>query len=138
MNADCVIVDANIAFKCLLSGRGDLRGRIGPGGHPKFFSPSFLFVELFKHKDRLEHASGLPETDLLAGLQTLLGQLEFVNEANIPMGTWVEAYRLCKGIDENDTAYVALALHLDGRFWTEDNKLKLPLTARGFDRFFDP
>ena len=108
MNADCVIVDANIAFKCLHSGRGDLRERIGPGGHPNFFSPRFLFVELFKHKERLERASGLPETDLLAGLLTLLSQLEFVNEANIPMGTWVEAYRLCRGADENDTAYVAL------------------------------
>ena len=138
MNADCVIVDANIAFKCLHSGRGDLRERIGPGGHPQFFSPRFLFVELFKHKERLERASGLAETDLLAGLHTLLSQLEFVNEANIPVGTWVEAYRLCRGTDENDTAYVALTLHTDGRFWTEDNELKVSLRARGFDRFFEP
>lgn len=138
MNAEGVIVDANIAFKCLHSGRGDLRERIGPGGHPQFFSPRFLFVELFKHKERLERASGLAETDLLAGLHTLLSQLEFINEANIPVGTWVEAYRLCKGIDENDTAYVALTLHMDGRFWTEDNALKVSLRARGFDRFFEP
>src|SRR6266516_4571045 len=130
MNADCVIVDANIAFKCLHSGRGDLRERIGPGGYPKFFSPRFLFVELFKHKERLERASGLAETDLLAGLHTLLSQLEFVNEANIPVGTWVEAYRLCRGTDENDTPYVALTLHMDGRFWTEDNELKVSLRAR--------
>ncbi len=87
MNVDCVIVDANIAFKCLHSGRGDLRARIGPGGHPNFFSPRFLFVELFKHKARLERASHLAVTDLLAGLHTLLSQLEFVNEANIPLGT---------------------------------------------------
>ena len=137
MNADCVIVDANIAFKCLHSGRGDLRGRIGPGGHPQFFSPRFLFVELFKHKERLARASGLTETDLLEGLHTLLSQLQFVNEANIPVGTWVEAYRLCKGVDEKDTAYVALVLHLDGRLWTEDRTLKTGLRARGFDRFID-
>ena len=62
MNADCVIVDANIAFKCLHAGRGDLRGRIGPGGQLHFFSPRFLFVELFKHKERLAHAAGLPES----------------------------------------------------------------------------
>ena len=68
MNADCVIVDANIAFKCLHSGRGDLRERIGPGGHPNFFSPRFLFVELFKHKERLERASRLPTSwSLLSG-----------------------------------------------------------------------
>lgn len=138
MNADGVIIDANIAFKCLRSGRGDLRARIGPGGHPTFYSPRFLFVELFKHKERLERASGLAETDLLAGLHALLSQLAFVNEAKIPMGTWVEAYRLCKGIDESDTAYVALTLHLDGRFWTEDKELKAALRARGFDRFYEP
>ena len=51
-----------------------MRERIGPGGHPKFFSPRFLFVELFKHKERLERASGLPETDLLAGLDALLAR----------------------------------------------------------------
>lgn len=138
MSADCVIVDANIAFKCLVAGRGDLRERIGPGGYPQLFTPRFLFVELFKHKDRLIQASRLAESDLLAGLHTLLNQVAFVHEADLSIGTWVEAYRLCKGIDPNDTPYVALTLHLDGRFWTEDNELKVGLRARGFDRFFEP
>jgi len=138
MNADCVVVDANIAFKCLHSDRGDLRERIGPGGHPQFFSPRFLFVELFKHKERLARAANLSEADLLEALYSLTSHLEFVNEANIPVGTWVEAHRLCKGIDVNDTPYVALTLHLDGRFWTEDEKLKAALRARGFARFFEP
>ncbi len=138
MNADCVIVDANIAFKSLQSGRGDLRERIGPGGHPQFFSPRFLFVELFKHKERLEAAANLSVAELLDALYALVSRLEFVNEANIPVGTWVEAHRLCKGIDAKDTPYVALTLYLDGRFWTEDKELKVALQARGFDRFFEP
>ena len=137
MSAECVIVDANIAFKCLLAGRDDLRERIGPGGHSQLFTPRFLFVELFKHKERLIKASGLAEADLLAGLYTLLNQLTFVHEADIPMGTWVEAYRLCKETDDKDTPYVALTLHMEGRFWTEDNELKTALRARGFDRFFE-
>ncbi len=138
MKGECVIVDANIAFKGLISGRDDLRGRLGPGGHPQLFTPRFLFVELFKHKERLMRASGLPEEDLLAGLYTLVSRIEFVNEANIPMGTWMEAHRLCRDVDANDTPYIALTLHLNGRFWTEDNELKTALQARGFDRFFDP
>ena len=76
MNADRVVADANIAFKCLRAWRRDLRGRIGPGGHPHFFSPRFLFVELFKHKGRLARASGLAEADLLEGLYTVARQLE--------------------------------------------------------------
>jgi len=81
MNADRVIVDANIAFRCLVSSRGDLRERIGPGGHLQFFSPRFLFVELFKHKDRLARAANLPEADLLEALYSLMSRLELVNEA---------------------------------------------------------
>ena len=138
MNADSVIVDANIAFKSLVTGRGDLRERIGPGGYPRLFTPRFLFVELYKHKERLVRASGLPEADMLAGLLTLLNQLIFIHEADLPVGTWVEAFRLCKETDPNDTPYVALSLHLNGRFWTEDIELKTSLRARGFDCFFEP
>jgi predicted nucleic acid-binding protein len=138
MNADCVIVDANIAFKCLHSGRGDLRERIGPGFHPQFYSPRFLFIELFKHKERLARAASLPEAELLEALYLLTSHLEFVNEANIPLGTWMEAHRICKGIDLDDTPYVALTLHVDGRLWTDDQQLKSALRARGFDRFFEP
>jgi len=138
MNADCVIVDANIAFKCLHAGRGDLRGRIGPGQPPHFFSPRFLFAELFKHKERLASASKLPQAEWLEALYALVSRLEFVNEANIPVGTWVEAYRLCKGTDEKDTPYVALTLHMDGRLWTGDEQLKAALRAQRFDRFFEP
>ena len=57
MKDDCVVVDANIAFKCLHAGRGDLRERIRPGSDPQFLSPRFLFVEIFKHKERLEAAT---------------------------------------------------------------------------------
>ena len=138
MNADCVIVDANIVFKCLHGGRGDLRGRIGPGQPPQFFSPRFLFVELFKHKERLALSANLPEAELLEALYALVSRLEFVNEANIPVGTWVEAYRLCKGTDEKDTPHVALTLHMDGRLWTDDGQLKAALRAKGFDRLFEP
>ena len=138
MSAEGVIVDANIAFKCLVAGRGGLRERIGPGGYPQLFTPAFLFVELFKHKDRLVQASGLSESDLLSGLHTLLNQLTFIHEEDIALGTWLEAHRLCRQIDPNDTPYVALTLHLQGRFWTEDNQLKSGLRTRGFDRFFEP
>lgn len=68
MNEDCVIVDANLAFKCLYSGRGDLRERIGPGRHLQFFSPRFLFVELFKHKERMSRSARISEAELLEAL----------------------------------------------------------------------
>ena len=74
----------------------------------------------------------------LAALHTLVNRLEFVTEENIPVGTWLEAHRLCHDVDENDTPYVALTLHLDGRLWTDDGELKQGLRAKGFDRFYEP
>jgi predicted nucleic acid-binding protein len=115
-----VIVDANVAFKSLCSGRGHLRSKLTPISNRQLFSPRYVLVELFKPKERIARASGLRENELLEAFYVLLAQIDFVNEGVIPIGTWVEAYRLCRGIDEKDTAYVALTLYLDGLFWTED------------------
>jgi predicted nucleic acid-binding protein len=138
MNPDCVVVDANIVFKALCSKRGDLRNRLGPPASITFYSPAFLFVELFKHKERLIRASRLDEEGILSAVHTLVSRLEFVNEANIPLEVWMEAYRLCKDVDEKDAPYVALTLHLDGRLWTEDHPLKSALRSNYFDRFYEP
>ena len=137
MSADCVIVDANIAFKTLVAGRGDLRSPLSPVVSLRFFAPRFLFVELFKHKDRLLRASRLTEQEILQALYTLVSRIEFVNEADIPLTTWMEAHRWCRDVDEKDTPYVALALHLEARLWTDDAALKTGLRGRGFERFFE-
>ena len=55
MNVRCVVLDANIAFKALAAGRGDLRERLGRTGQIEYFTPRFLFVEL--------------DTELKAGLR---------------------------------------------------------------------
>jgi predicted nucleic acid-binding protein len=135
MNPDCVVVDANIAFKALVSQRGDLRDRLDPSATSKFYTPGYLFVELFKHKARLAHATGLTEAELLEALQTLVSRLEFVNETTISLGVWMEAHRLCRDVDERDTPYIALTLHLAGRLWTEDEQLKRALRTKGFNHF---
>ncbi len=130
-----VIVDANIAFRALASGRGDLRGRLDSSDDIRFIAPRFLFVELFKHKDRLLRAMRKSEAELLEALHALVSSLDFTDEAAIPIGTWLEAHRLCAPTDPKDTPYVALALHLDAELWTEDAALKTGLTAGGFTRF---
>ena len=133
-----VIVDANIAFRALASSRGDLRSRLDSPENVSFLAPRFLFVELFKHKDRLMVAMGKPEDELLEALHALVASLDFADEASIPIGTWMEAQRLCSPTDPKDTPYVAIALHLDAELWTNDDALKTGLRAKGFDRFFAP
>ena len=72
MNADCGVVDANIAFKALASGQGDLRDRLRPLTTIRFYAPRFLFVELFKHKERLATAAKVSEAETLEALHTLV------------------------------------------------------------------
>lgn len=64
--------------------------------------------------------------------------MNFVEEGSVPVGTWMEARRLCRDVDPKDMPFVALTLHLDGRLWTADDELKSGLRLKGFDRFFEP
>ena len=75
---------------------------------------------------------------MLESLHTLVASLEFFDEAAIPVGTWLEARRLCAPTDPKDTPYVALALHLDAELWSQDEELKTGLRSRGFTRFYEP
>ena len=95
-------------------------------------------MELFKHRDRLLAATRLPEDKLLEALNELLESLQLVEAASIPVGIWMQARRLCDGVDLKDTPFVALTLHLDARLWTDDEELKTGLRAKGFDQFFEP
>ena len=138
MSPDTSVVDTNILFSLLLRGGTALRKRFLPDNAPTFYCPRFVFVELFQHKERIAQAAELSEADLLECLSELLARVHFVEEGGIPIGTWMEARRLCRDVDSKDAPFIALSLHLDGRLWTGDDELKAGLRAKGFDRFFEP
>jgi len=75
---------------------------IEAGSALPLFAPRFLFVELFKHKERLMDASRVTEAEILQALYTLVSRIEFINEADIPLDKWMEAHRLCREVDEKD------------------------------------
>ena len=133
-----VVVDTNIAFCALAAGCGNLAMRLLSPSETIFYAPRFLFVELFKHRDRILAASKLTEDHLLEALNELLESLQFIEAASIPVGVWMQARRLCDGVDLKDTPFVAPTLHLDARLWTDDEELKTGLRAKGFDWFFEP
>jgi len=138
VSAATVVVDTNIVFAALVSRRARLREQIFAEAGLSLSCPRFLFVELFKHKERIRAATQLPEEELLDFLHVVLERIRFVDEAAIPVGTWLEARRLCREVDEKDTPFVALALHLNAPLWTEDDALKEGLRAKGFVQFYEP
>jgi predicted nucleic acid-binding protein len=135
VTAEPLVVDTNIVFAALVGSRSRLRETLLVEPAVRLYCPRFLFVELFKHKERVQAATKVPPDELLELLETLLARLHFVDEAAIPVGIWLEARRLCRDVDAKDTPFVALALHLNARLWTEDAELKTGLRAKGFDRF---
>ena len=138
MNETKVVLDTSVFISFLLHRTTALRRRFQTDSLNSFYGPRFFLVELFKHKERIAQISELRADELLECLHELLARVQFVEEGSIPIGTWMEARRLCRDVDLKDTPFVALTLHLDGRVWTADGELKAGLRAKGFDRFFEP
>ena len=132
-----VVVDTNILFSALL--RDDSWfGEILMNPAYEFYIAEFVFVELFKHKERILRASRLSEDELLKQLEILLTHLTVMQEALVPAEHKREAFRLCAEVDPRDAPHVARALALGAPLWTGDQKLRRGLEARGFTSFFNP
>ncbi len=80
----------------------------------------------------------LPASQLDLAFHGLLRQLDLYKENWISAGSWKRARELCRDVDPDDAAHVALALEINAPLWTGDRKLRRGLEARGFDRFFSP
>ena len=131
-----IIIDANWIFSWLIAGNHQLRRIMAHQSDLKFFCPKYVLVELFKHKERIAMVSGLDEVELLTLLHSCLERIHFFDEEAISIGAWAEAWRLCGDVDENDVAYVALTLELNGAVWTSDQKLEAGLRRKGFVSFY--
>lgn len=133
-----VVVDTSILFSALQSPGGKaFNGLMGNFDNHEFYCPNFLIVEIFNHKEDLLKKSKADEKKVLNYLMGALQKMHFFNESLISVENFFEAWYLCKDVDENDTAFIALTLELDAMFWTKDDKLKNGLLKKGFDRFFE-
>ena len=131
-----IIVDTNILFSALYARESITRRKLLATKEVAFYTPNFLITELFRHKDRILSRSQATESETYEFLNRLLHRIHFVNEEMISTGNYIEAYRLCNDVDENDTAFVALALEMNSLLWTRDEALVQSLRRKGFNSFF--
>ena len=136
MIRQAIVVDTNIIFKALRYKYSFVRSIISESRY-HFYAPKFLIVEIFKHKEKLLKNNIQLEDELYEYLNNLLQYVTFVNEDIISIGSYLEAYRLCRDTDEKDVPFVALTLELNCLFWTYDQPIKDGLRAKGFDSFFE-
>ena len=130
-----VVVDTNILFSALRAKDSLTRKKLLTSLEHMFYTPNFLITELFKHRDRILRKSSAREEEVYEFLNKILHKVHFVNEEAIGTGNYIQAYRLCKEVDESDSPFVALALELNAKLWTRDQPLVDTLTRKGFSSF---
>jgi predicted nucleic acid-binding protein len=79
--------------------------------------------EIQKHWERLKKISKLSDEQLQVSYTQVLLKLKFINEEIIPVETWLASEEITKGIDIDDTDFVALTKFLKATLWTGDKVL---------------
>jgi predicted nucleic acid-binding protein len=119
-----IVVDSNIIFSTLLNSNGTIGDLLfNSDKHFEFYSCSYMQHEIQKHWERLKKISKLSDKQLEISYRQVLSKLNFINEAIIPAETWLAAEQITKGIDIDDTDFVALTKFLRASLWTGDKVL---------------
>jgi predicted nucleic acid-binding protein len=132
-----IIIDTNIIFSSVLSFDSQFISIILDEKNI-FASPTYSFIEIFKHKEKILKRSKLSESQLLELLNILLNKIKFISEKMLSEMSLGYAFELCEDIDEKDTIFVAMTIELNGLLWTGDKKLIEGLKRKGFDKFYYP
>jgi predicted nucleic acid-binding protein len=130
-----IVIDTNMIFSLLLGKNETLRDIFFDLAHT-FFAPNYIIGELFEKKEKIMKCSALPEAEVYELLYRILSRIKFVAEEFVASEHKLQAFNLCKDIDEDDIPFIALSLQLDAPFWTGDKRLKESLTRQGFTSFF--
>jgi len=131
-----IVVDSNIIFSALLTKNSSIRNILFSRDH-LFFSPNFVFAEIFKYKEKIFKCSRLDEIELYEYLNRILENIQFVKAEVVSNENYTVAYDMCRDIDEKDSPFIALAIEINAFIWTGDKKLRGGLEKKGFIRFVD-
>lgn len=128
-----IIVDTNIVFSAILNSSSKI-GKIllSSKEHFQFFSCNFLRTEIQKHRSKLLKLTKLA-VDELAELEGLVtNNIIFIDERLLPQELLLKTETLLRSIDTNDTPFIALTTHLEGKLWTGDMQLYKGLKLKRF------
>ena len=78
----------------------------------------------------------MPEAEVYELLYRILSRIKFVDEEFVTYENKLQAFNLCKEVDEDDIPFIALSIQLDAPLWTGDKRLKESLSRQGFTLFF--
>ena len=128
-----IIVDTNIVFTAILNSNSRI-GKIllNSKEHFQFFTCNYLRTEIQRHKNKLLKLTKLTEDQLLELEDLVTQHITFIDERLIPQDILIKTEIQLKAIDPDDTVFIALAKHLEGKLWTGDLQLYNGLKAKRF------
>ncbi len=130
-----IVVDTNIIFSALLNSNGNIGDLIFNSNKDfEFYSCSYMRYEIQKHWERLKKISKLSQQDLEISYTLVISKLNFINEEIIPAETWLASEQITKGIDIDDTDFVAVTKFLKATLWTGDKILYKGLKKLNFKK----
>ena len=130
-----VVVDSNIIFSAILNTDGKI-GQLLMNGHRyfDFYTISLLRKEIVKYQSKIIDLIDSKPEKVDEIFRTVTAHIQFVDDAIITNAELKNAIVLTKDIDEDDTMFVALNVHLQATLWTGDKQLLKGLNQKGYDR----
>lgn len=128
-----IIVDTNIVFSAILNSSSRI-GKIllNSKAHFQFYTCDYLRIEIQRHRNKLLKLTKLPDNDLTELEGLVIHNITFIDERLLPQKLLLQTETLLKSIDPNDTPFVALTTHLEGKLWTGDVQLYQGLKSKRF------
>src|SRR3972149_3247200 len=114
-----IVVDTNIAFSAILKSNSIIaKILLASKTRLNFYSTDLLQQEISDHKLKLKELSGLSESDLNKSISLVTGKIRFIDALLIPSVVFNRTKDLLKEIDIDDTEFVALTEHINGKLWS--------------------
>ncbi len=113
-----LVVDSNILFSLIVSGKRSKAFEIIEGYDLNLFAPEEIILEFKRHKEKLHRFSkDFEYRTFLAFSLIRVIPLEFYTDKI------KEAYEIASKFDEKDTPFIALSLKLNVPIWTGDKAM---------------
>ena len=130
-----IVVDSNIVYSAILNTRSNIGQIITIGvKHYDFYTTNLLKVEIINHKQKIQKITGFNDKTFTEIFELITSKIRFVDEILLSDKDLESALELTRDIDENDTLFVALTNHINGKLWTGDKKLEKGLKKKDYTR----
>ncbi len=120
MNNTEFIIDANVVFSALISGKSIYKRLIN---EYKLYTIDYIFEELETHREVILDKTRLDDSQFLPYVVNIFSGIGILPSLILSLDSKQKAYNLCEKVDIKDMPYIALAIEMDKPLLTNDKVL---------------